>query len=395
MWQRFLRFDPTDPIWPNRDRFVLSNGHASMLLYALLHLTGVRAVDPDYEVLGHPAVSLDDIRHCRAGDSHCPGHPEYRLTSGVETTTDPLGQGTATSVGMAAAGAWLATRYNRPGHTLFDYDVYTLLSDGDVMEGVTTEAASLAGHLGLANLCWLYDNNHITIEGLTSLAFSEDVAARFAVTGWHVIRVGDANDLTQLSRSIEEFRATPDQPTLIIVDSHIGYGAPHKHDTAAAHGEPLGEGEVRAAKRFYGWPEDAPPVLGANLVYEHMDTGVGARGRAHRERWEQTMSSYRAQWPNLADEIDRMQRRDLPAGWDADLPCTLPRIPDRHRGNRQGRSSTTSPHVCRGCSAAPPIWLPRRKPHSPATAISNAAAMMDATCISGSASTACAHSPTA
>ena len=326
LWQRFLRFDPTDPIWPNRDRFVLSNGHASMLLYALLHLAGVRAVDPDYEVLGQPAVSLDDIRHFRAGDSRAPGHPEYRLTSGVETTTGPLGQGTATSVGMAAAGAWLAARYNRPGHTLFDFDVYTLLGDGDMMEGITAEAASLAGHLGLANLCWLYDNNQITIEGSTELAFSEDVAQRFTAAGWRCLRVGDANDLIALSRALEEFRATADQPTLIIVDSHIGYGAPHKQDTADAHGEPLGADEVRAAKRFYGWPEDAAFVV-PQQAYDHFAAGVGTRGRAARESWERTLASYRTQWPALADEIDLMQRRALPDGWDADLPVFPPADP--------------------------------------------------------------------
>src|SRR5512143_2655175 len=256
LWQRFLRFDPQHPIWPNRDRFVLSAGHASMLLYSMLHLTGVQAVDPDYEVVGQPAVTLDDIKHFRQLDSKCPGHPEYRWTSGVETTTGPLGQGVATSVGMAIAGKWMAQYFNRPGYDLFDFDVYALCGDGCMMEGISNEAASLAGHLQLSNLCWIYDNNHITIEGHTALAFSDDVATRFLAYGWNVTRVGDANDLEMLARAFRTFRTTHDRPTLIIVDSHIGYGAPHKQDTSAAHGEPLGEEEIRLAKRNYGWPED-------------------------------------------------------------------------------------------------------------------------------------------
>ncbi|HUI28359.1 MAG TPA: transketolase [Candidatus Kryptonia bacterium] len=323
LWQRHLHFDPSDPIWPNRDRFVLSMGHASMLLYALLHLTGVQAVDPQYEVLGQPSVTLDDIRHFRQLDSKCPGHPEYRWTSGVETTTGPLGQGVATSVGMAIAARWLAARYNRSDFPLFDYDVYALAGDGCMMEGISNEAASLAGHLGLANLCWIYDNNRITIEGHTDLTFSDDVAVRFIAYGWNVTRVGDANDLDMLDRAFHTFKRTSDRPTLIIVDSHIGYGAPHKQDTAAAHGEPLGEEEIRAAKRSYGWPENAK-FLVPDGVRERFQSEVSARGRQLREAWQTRFVAYAARYPNEADALQRMQRRDLPEGWDADIPSFAP-----------------------------------------------------------------------
>jgi transketolase len=319
IWNREMRFDPEDPIWPNRDRFVLSNGHASMLLWSMLHLTGTRAVNADYERLGQPSVSLEDIRRFRQIDSKAPGHPEYHWVSGVETTTGPLGQGAATSVGMALAQKWLADRYNRPGFAIFDYDVYVVCGDGCLMEGVTAEAASLAGHLGLDNLCWVYDNNHITIEGPTSLAFTEDVAARFQGYGWNVLRVGDANDLDRIQQALRLFRDTKGRPTLVILDSHIGYGAPHKHDTAAAHGEPLGEEEVRLAKRGYGWPEDAQ-FLVPDGVREHFAAGIGARGAAARSRWTTLLASYRVKYPDLAGEIDRMQRRDLPDGWDRNLP---------------------------------------------------------------------------
>ncbi|MCI0549095.1 MAG: transketolase [Candidatus Rokubacteria bacterium] len=319
LWQTFLRFDPEDPIWPNRDRFVLSAGHASMLLYALLHLTGVRAVDPQYEILGHPSVSLDDIKAFRQLGSRCPGHPEYRWTSGVETTTGPLGQGVATSVGMAIAGRWSAARWNRPGFELFDYDVYALAGDGCMMEGIASEAASLAGHLALSNLCWIYDSNRITIEGHTALTFSEDVATRFLGYGWNVIRVGDANDLEMLARAFVTFKRTPDRPTLIIVESHIAYGAPHKQDTSAAHGEPLGPEEIRLTKRGYGWPEDAQ-FLVPEGVREHFAANVGKRGRALREAWTARFEEYRRQHPDLAEEIARVLRRELPEGWDRDLP---------------------------------------------------------------------------
>ena len=319
IWNRVMRFDPEDPIWPNRDRFVLSNGHASMLLWSMLHLTGTKAVNADYERLGQPSVSLDDIRRFRQIDSKAPGHPEYHWVSGVETTTGPLGQGAATSVGMAIAEKWLADRYNRPGFAIFDYNVYVIAGDGCLMEGVTSEAASLAGHLGLDNLCWVYDNNHITIEGQTSLTFTEDVATRFLAYGWNVLRVGDANDLERIQQALVVFRETKGRPTLIILDSHIGYGAPHKHDTAAAHGEPLGADEVRLAKRSYGWPEDAQ-FLVPDGVREHFAAGVGARGAAARARWTTLLESYRMKYPDFATEIDQMQRRDLPAAWDRDLP---------------------------------------------------------------------------
>ena len=323
LWQRVLRFDPADPIWPNRDRFVLSVGHASMLLWALLHLTGTKAVNASYEVPGEPSVTLDDIRRFRQLDSKCPGHPEYRWTSGVETTTGPLGQGVATSVGMAIAGRWMASHFNRPGFRMFDHDVYALAGDGCMMEGLSGEAASLAGHLRLANLCWIYDNNHVTIEGHTELAFSEDVAARFLGYGWNVTRVGDANDLALLERAFDVFRACDDRPTLVIVDSHIGYGAPHKQDTSAAHGEPLGEDEVRLAKRAYGWPEDAK-FLVSEGVYAHFGRGIGARGRALREAWFARFAQYREVHPELADQLYRMQHRELPEGWDRGLPEFAP-----------------------------------------------------------------------
>jgi transketolase len=319
LWQHFLQFDPDDPIWPNRDRFVLSNGHASMLLYAILHLAGVKEVTSDYRLSGEPAVSLDDIKHFRELGSKCPGHPEYHVTTGVETTTGPLGQGCATSVGMAIGERWLAKHFNRPDFTVFDYDVYAMCGDGDMMEGITSEAASLAGHLMLGNLCWIYDSNRITIEGHTDLAFSDDVAARFLAYGWNVRHVGDANDTERLAEAFEEFKRTNDVPTLIIVDSHIGYGAPHKQDTSAAHGEPLGVEEIRLAKRSYGWPEDAN-FLVPDGVRDRFSEGIGRRGGKLRVDWSSRMMAYRAKYPDLADRFEHMQRRELPAGWDANLP---------------------------------------------------------------------------
>ena len=319
LWQQFLRFDPQDPVWPNRDRFVLSIGHASTLLYALLHLTEVRAVSKDYEPLGEPSVPLDALKAFRQLDSRCPGHPEYRWTSGVEATTGPLGQGVATSVGMAIARQWLAARYNRPGFELFDYNVYALCGDGCMMEGISGEAASLAGHLRLANLCWIYDNNRITIEGNTALAFTEDVATRFVAYGWNVIRVGDANDLEMLARAFRTFQSPNDRPTLIIVDSHIGYGAPHKQDTSGVHGEPLGDEEVRLTKRNYGWPEDQKFYV-PDGVYDHFRQGIGKRGKDLRDAWFERIAEYRKQYPELAEELFCMQRRQLPEGWDRDLP---------------------------------------------------------------------------
>ncbi len=319
LWNRVMRFDPQDPIWPNRDRFVLSNGHASMLLWSVLHLTGTRAVNAEYERLGQPAVSLDDIRHFRQLGSKAPGHPEYHLVSGVEATTGPLGQGVATSVGMAIAEAWLANRYNRPDFEIFGYNIYTVCGDGCMMEGMSSEAASLAGHLALDNLCWIYDNNHITIEGNTRITFTEDIAARFLGYGWNVLRVGDANDIDRIEHALDVFHKTKDRPTFIILDSHIGYGSPHKQDTAAAHGEPLGEEEVRLTKRDYGWPEDAK-FLVPDAVRAHIAAGIGARGAQARSRWTELFAAYRSKYPQLATEIDLMQRRELPGGWDRGLP---------------------------------------------------------------------------
>jgi transketolase len=319
IWNREMNFDPQDPIWPNRDRFVLSNGHASMLLWSILHLTGVQAVNAAYEQLGKPSVTLDDIRRFRQLDSKAPGHPEYHWVSGVETTTGPLGQGVATSVGMAMARKWLANHFNQPGFDMFDYNIYAVCGDGCMMEGVASEAASLAGHLALDNLCWIYDNNHITIEGNTNITFTEDIAARFLGYGWNVLRVGDANDIDLIQRALETFRKTKGRPTFIILDSHIGYGSPHKQDTPEAHGEPLGEEEVRLTKRAYGWPEDAK-FLVPDGVYEHFKTGIGQRGADARKKWTELFAAYRAKFPGLAIEIEQMQKRELPAGWDKNLP---------------------------------------------------------------------------
>jgi transketolase len=325
LWNRVIRFDPKDPIWPNRDRFILSNGHASMLLWAALYLTGTRAVNAEYERLGNLSVTLDDIRRFRQLDSKAPGHPEYHWVSGVETTTGPLGQGIATSVGMAIARKWLADRYNRAGFDIFDYNIYAICGDGCMMEGVGAEAASLAGHLELDDLCWIYDNNHITIEGNTRITFTEDIAARFLGYQWNVLRVGDANDLERIEDAFTIFRKTKGRPTLIILDSHIGYGSPHKIDTAAAHGEPLGEDEVRLTKRAYGWPEDAK-FLVPDEVPRWFDAGIGARGAEARRQWQARFATYREQFAELAAEIDQMQRRALPAGWDRNLP-TFPADP--------------------------------------------------------------------
>jgi transketolase len=320
LWQNHLRFDPADPVWPNRDRFVLSCGHASMLLYSLLHLSGVQAVNSQYETLGTPSVSLEDIKKFRQLHGKCPGHPEYRLTSGVETTTGPLGQGVANSVGMAMAERWMASYFNQPGFDdLINFNVYALCSDGDMMEGISHEAASLAGHFRLSNLCWVYDNNRITIEGSTDLAFSEDIADRFMAYGWNVTRVGDANDLGLLERAYRAFLDTNDRPTLIIVDSHIAWGSPNKQDTHGAHGEPLGEDEVRLTKRFYGWPEDAK-FLVPDGVYDHFDKEIGRRGKALRDGWFARLEEYKVKYPALADQLYRIQHRRLPDGWDKGLP---------------------------------------------------------------------------
>jgi transketolase len=323
LWQEYLRFDPEDPIWPDRDRFILSAGHASTLLYSVLHLASVKAVNRKYERLGELAVSLEDLKNFRQLHSKCPGHPEYRWTSGIETTTGPLGQGVATSVGMAMASKWLAARYNRPNFRMFDYDVYALAGDGCMMEGISSEAASLAGHLGLSNLCWIYDNNHITIEGNTSLAFSEDVAGRFLAYRWNVQRVSNANDLDLLREAFDHFKKTTDRPTLIIVDSHIGYGAPTKQDTSAAHGEPLGAEEIRATKRRYGWPEDEKFLVPPEVL-EHFKNHLGQRGAKLRSDWMSLFGGYEKACPELAAETLAIQRREPPKGWDAEIPTFPP-----------------------------------------------------------------------
>jgi transketolase len=319
LWQQFLRYDPADPVWPNRDRFVLSNGHASMLLYAMLYLAEVRGINPEYERLGEFAVTLDDIKKFRQLDSKTPGHPEYRWTPGVETTTGPLGQGVANSVGMAIAANWLAAHFNQPGFEIFNYNVYAVCGDGDMMEGVASEAASLAGHLKLPNLCWIYDENQVTLDGPANVSFTEDVGERFLGYGWNVLHVTDANDLQMLSKAFNGFLQTTDRPTLIRVNSHIGYGSPHKQDTNAAHGEPLGEEEVRLVKKFYGWPEDAK-FLVPDGVLESFRSGIGKRGGDLRQKWETLFTDYGKKFPQLADQIKHMQHRELPDGWDKSLP---------------------------------------------------------------------------
>jgi transketolase len=319
LWQEFLRFDPEDALWPDRDRFVLSCGHASMLLYSMLHLAGVQQLGKRGERTGKLAVPLEEIQRFRQLDSRCPGHPEHGLTSGVETTTGPLGQGCGNSVGMAIAQRWLASRYHKPGHELFTWRTWVLCSDGDLMEGVGAEAASVAGHLRLSNLCWIYDSNRITIEGKTDLAFSEDVAARFRGYGWNTLHVADANDTAALRKALEAARTEKERPTLIVVDSHIGYGAPHKQDSNTAHGEPLGEEEVKLAKRSYGWPEDAK-FLVPDGVRERVRQGLGERGRKLRAEWQSRFERYEREFPALAADLARMRKDELPAGWDQNLP---------------------------------------------------------------------------
>ena len=354
IWNDILRFDPQNPIWPNRDRFVLSNGHASMLLWSVLYLTRTQAVNAETQPVGKPSVTLDDIKHFRQLGSKAPGHPEYHGVSGVEATTGPLGQGVAMSVGMAIARKWLANHYNKPGFDIFDYNIYAICGDGCLMEGVSSEAASLAGHLQLDDLCWIYDNNHITIEGNTKITFTEDVAARFLAYRWNVLRVGDANDTRRIEDALAIFRKTEGRPTLIILDSHIGYGSPHKVDTAAAHGEPLGEDEVRLVKRHYGWPENAK-FLVPDGVMERFADGIGKRGARARREWEARFAGYREQFPQLATEIDQMQRRELPAGWDRDLQ-SFPADPKGiAAATLRVRCLTRSPRILRGFWAARPI----------------------------------------
>ncbi len=319
LWQRYLRYDPLDPTWPNRDRFVLSAGHASMLLYATLHLTGVRAVNAKGEATDELALPMEEIKRFRQIGSRTPGHPESHLTTGVETTTGPLGQGAGNSVGMAIASKWLGENFNRAGFEIFDFNVYAVCGDGDLMEGVASEAASLAGHLKLSNLCWIYDNNRVTLDGPAEWSFSEDVMTRFTGYGWNVTRVADANDLTMLGRAYDVFLKTKDRPTLIVVDSHIGYGSPHKQDSYEAHGEPLGEAEVKLVKQFYGWPEDAKFFV-PDGVYDQFKNGVGKRGAESRAAWKAKYEEYKKQFPQEADQLNRMQTGQLPEGWDKDLP---------------------------------------------------------------------------
>ena len=319
LWQYFLKYDPAGPLWPNRDRFVLSAGHASMLLYSLLHLAGVRDVDKNGEVQKDLSVTMEQIKRFRQLDSRTPGHPESHLTTGVETTTGPLGQGVGNSVGMAIAAKFLARHFNRPGFDLFDFNVYALGGDGDLMEGVAGEAASLAGHLQLGNLCWIYDNNRVTLDGPASWSYSDDAMTRFVGYGWHVTRVADANDLLQLSRAYKDFLAHSDKPTLIVVDSHIGYGSPHKQDSYEAHGEPLGEAEVKLTKKNYGWPEDAK-FLVPDGVYRHLQNGLGARGAQEHAKWDALFAEYSKKFPDLADQLRRMQKRQLPDNWEKNLP---------------------------------------------------------------------------
>jgi transketolase len=319
LWQKYLKYDPANPVWPNRDRFVLSAGHASMLLYSTLHLTGVRAYTLEGEVLKEPAISMDEIKRFRQLDSKTPGHPESHITSGIETTTGPLGQGAGNSVGMAIASKWLAANYNQPNFEIFDFKTYAVCGDGDLMEGVASEAASLAGHLRLGNLCWIYDNNHVTLDGPASWSFSEDVMTRFVGYGWNVTRVADANDLMMLARAYETFLKTTDRPTLIVVDSHIGYGSPHKQDSYEAHGEPLGAEEVKLTKENYEWPDDAK-FLVPDGVYQHFNDGIGKRGGEAHAQWVKLWGDYKAKFPELAKQLELMQKRELPEGWDKNLP---------------------------------------------------------------------------
>jgi transketolase len=320
LWTQHLRYDPTSPLWPNRDRFVLSCGHASMLLYSLIHLAGIREVTPEGKVTKEPSLPLDEIKNFRQWGSRTPGHPEVKHTSGVETTTGPLGQGCGNSVGMAIASRWLAARYNKPGFELFNFNVWTLCSDGDLMEGVVNEAASIAGHMKLSNLCWIYDDNRITIEGKTELAFDEDVATRFRGLGWHVLAVQDANDLAALDKAYRGFLSHEGSPTLIVVKSIIGYGSPTKAGTAKAHGEPLGDEEIAKTKAAYGWPTDAKFLVPPEVPQNFQET-LGARGTQLRSAWEKLFADYEKKYPELAAELKMIASAKLPAGWDKDLPA--------------------------------------------------------------------------
>jgi transketolase len=348
LWQRVLNYDPAHPVWPNRDRFVLSAGHASMLIYSLLHLTGVKSVFEEMEVQDKPAVSMEDIQRFRQLNSKTPGHPEYRYTSGVETTTGPLGQGVANSVGMAIAGKWLASRYNKPGYELFNFNVYSFAGDGCMQEGISSEAASMAGHLKLSNLCWMYDANRITIEGHTDLSMSENVADRFKAYGWHVISVDDGNELTTLEAAYQSFLSNQESPTLIVVRSHIGYGAPNKQDTHGAHGEPLGDKEIELTKQFYGWPADKKFYV-PDGVYDHFQKGIGARGAKQHGEWVALFDKYKKEYPELATELEQIQTWKLPEGWDKDLP--------NYPADPKGKASRDSGGEALNAIAAKVPWL--------------------------------------
>ncbi|HSQ56951.1 MAG TPA: transketolase, partial [Gemmata sp.] len=320
LWNRFLKYNPANPLWPNRDRFVLSNGHASMLLYSLIHLAGVKNATHDGKLLDEPSLPMEQLKLFRQLGSRTPGHPENDLTTGVETTTGPLGQGIGNAIGMAIAQLWTAAHYSRPGfESLFDHRVYAICGDGCMMEGVSSEASSLAGHLKLGNLTLIYDDNGITIDGKTELAFSEDVAARYAAYGWHVQRVSDGNDLDGISRAIEAARKVTDRPSLICLKTHIGYGSPHKQDTHSAHGEPLGADEVKLTKKNYGWPEDSQ-FLVPDGVYDRFREGIGKRGGDAEAAWTKLYQEYKRKFPELAAELELIEKRDLPAGWDKSIP---------------------------------------------------------------------------
>ena len=336
LWSRFLRYHPDHPDWPNRDRFVLSAGHASMLLYSILHLAGVVEIDADGKPTGEPAVSLDDIKQFRQMSSKTPGHPEYRMTTGVETTTGPLGQGCANSVGMAMASHWLGERFNRSANTLFDYRVFAICGDGDMMEGISGEAASLAGHLKLGNLCWIYDNNTISIEGHTELAFSENVITRFQGYGWNTLHVTDANDTAALSKALEQFEGGSNAPLLIVVDSVIGYGAPNKHNSAAAHGEPLGEDEIRLAKKAYGWDPDAQFSVPEDAK-GWLQSTLRERNQKAYSAWEAALAALENEEPALADGLVRMRAGQMPESWDASIepfPTDAKGVASRQSGGK-------------------------------------------------------------
>ncbi len=326
LWNRFLNYDPANPLWPNRDRFVLSNGHASMLLYSLIHLTGIKNIDEHGKVLNEPSLPIEQLQKFRQLGSKTPGHPEHEYTAGVETTTGPLGQGIGNAVGMAIAQKWMAGYYGRPGfESLFDHHVYVICGDGCMMEGVASEAASLAGHLKLGNLTLIYDDNTITIDGHTDLAFSEDVAARYTAYGWNILRVNDGNDLDGMQKAIAAAKATTDKPTLIVQKTVIGYGAPHKQNTHGAHGEPLGPDEIKLAKKFFGWPEDAQ-FLVPDGVYDNFKKGIGKRGADAQAAWVKLLAEYKTKFPEQAAQLEAIETRDLPAGWEKSVP-TYPADP--------------------------------------------------------------------